>query len=60
MGRLLLVAHQRENKFGGPPWPLTLDEVNLFKEQGLEELSHELHTEASGVSKTRFRVLYQR
>ena len=29
-GELLLVAHKREGMFGGPPWPLTKEEVDLF------------------------------
>ena len=59
-GRLLLVAHKREETFDGPPWPLTQEEVDLFKEEGLAELSHEIHTEESKISDMRFRVLYTR
>ena len=59
-GKLLLVAHQRDEILNGPPWPLTLEEINMFKSQGLTELSHELHTEESKISNTRFRVLYKR
>jgi len=59
-GKLLLIAHKREEDFDGPPWPLELNEVNLFKWEGLTELSHELHTEESKISNTRFRILYQK
>ena len=59
-GRLLLVAHKREETFDGPPWPLTQEEVDLFKGKGLTELSQEIHTEASKISNTRFRVLYKK
>ncbi|HHD78978.1 MAG TPA: class I SAM-dependent methyltransferase [Epsilonproteobacteria bacterium] len=59
-GRLLLVAHKKEEDFDGPPWPLTQAEVDLFKAQGLHELTHELHTEDSKISNTRFRVLYEK
>ena len=59
-GRLLLVAHKREEMFDGPPWPLTQKEVDLFKAEGLRELSHEIHTEESKISNTHFRVLYTR
>jgi len=59
-GKLLLVAHQRKAMVDGPPWPLILEEVNLFLTHGLTELSHALHTEDSKVSNTRFRVLYSR
>ncbi len=59
-GELLLVAHKREAMLGGPPWPLTKEEVNLFKSYGLTELSFELHTEESKISQTRFRVHYRK
>jgi len=59
-GKLLLVAHKREEMFDGPPWPLSHEEVDLFKKEGLTELSHEIHTEESKISNTRFRVLYKK
>ena len=59
-GKLLLVAHKKEEEFEGPPWPLELEEVNVFKAYGLTELSHELHIEESKISNTRFRVLYSK
>lgn len=59
-GKLLLVAHKREEVFTGPPWPLTQEEVGLFSKEGLQELSHEIHTEDSKISNTRFRVLYSK
>ena len=59
-GRLLLVAHKHNETFDGPPWPLAQEEVDLFKVEGLRELSHEMHTEESKISDTRFRVLYAR
>ena len=59
-GRLLLVAHQREKEFDGPPWPLTQEEVDLFKVHGLKELSFELHSEESNISQKKFRVLYEK
>lgn len=59
-GRLLLVAHKREAMRQGPPWPLTKEEVDLFKGHGLTELSFELHTEESKISNSRFRVLYSK
>ena len=57
-GKLLLVAHKREECFKGPPWPLEATEVDRFKCEGLTELSHEIHTEESKISNSRFRVLY--
>jgi len=59
-GKLLLVAHQREQDFDGPPWPLTLEEVKSFEKHELKELSCEIHREASAIAGTRFRVLYGR
>jgi len=58
--KLLLVAHKREEEFEGPPWPLTQEEVDRFKKEGLTELSQQIHTEESKISNTRFRVLYKR
>jgi len=58
--KLLVVAHQKQRDFEGPPWPLTQEEIDLFKGHGLKELSFELHTGESQVSSTRFRVLYQK
>jgi len=58
--KLLLVAHQRENEFEGPPWPLTHEEIDLFKSYGLKELLFELHTQESKISNSHFRVLYQK
>ena len=58
-GILLLVAHKREEMFEGPPWPLTQEEVDLFKAEGLTELSHEILTEESKISNKHFRVIYK-
>jgi len=57
-GKLLLVAHKREHLFDGPPWPLERDEVDMFKEHKLKELSIEIVKEESPISNSRFRVLY--
>ncbi|MBN2815946.1 MAG: methyltransferase domain-containing protein [Campylobacterales bacterium] len=59
-GKLLLVAHKKSREFEGPPWPLTKEEVDLFKNHGLKELSFEVHTQESQVSNSHFRVLYQK
>jgi len=59
-GTLLLVAHKREEMFEGPPWPLSDEDVALFKKAGLTELSHTLHTEESKISNTRYRILYKK
>lgn len=58
LGKLLVIAHKREEHFDGPPWPLEESEINLFEQHGLIELTHEIHTEESKISNTRFKVLY--
>ena len=58
--KLLVVAHKREREFDGPPWPLTQEEIDMFKGEGLKELSFEINKEESKVSNCRFRALYQR
>lgn len=57
-GKLLVIAHKREEVFDGPPWPLEVKEVNLFKLYELRELSYEVHTEESKISNRKIRVLY--
>lgn len=60
-GKLLVVAHQRKLDVSGPPWPLTQEEIDLFKvSENLKELSLEIHTEDSKVSPNRFRALYEK
>ena len=59
-GKLLVVAHKKSREFDGPPWPLTKEEIDMFKNHDLKELSFETHTEESNVSNTRFRVLYEK
>jgi ubiquinone/menaquinone biosynthesis C-methylase UbiE len=57
-GKLLIVAHQHTGNNDGPPWPLTHDDISLFLIHGMQELSFELINETSGISNTKFRVLY--
>ncbi len=57
-GKLLVVAHQHDGSNDGPPWPLTHDEISLFKTHGMKELSFELINETSKISNVKFRVLY--
>ena len=60
-GKLLVVAHQRKQDVSGPPWPLTQEEIDLFKvAEGLKELSMEMHSENSMVSPKKFRALYEK
>jgi ubiquinone/menaquinone biosynthesis C-methylase UbiE len=57
-GKLLVVAHKRSGERAGPPWPLTQEEIDLFKAAGLKELKSELINESSHISDIKFRVLY--
>jgi len=60
-GKLLVVAHKRKKDMSGPPWPLTQEEIDLFKvSEGLKELSLEMHSEESQISTEKFRVLYEK
>ena len=59
-GELLIVAHQHRGNNDGPPWPLTHDHISLFLTYGMKELSFELINETSGISNTKFRVLYMK
>lgn len=57
-GNLLVVAHQYNGNNDGPPWPLTHEEISLFKAYGMKEQSLELIDDMSEVSNVKFRVLY--
>lgn len=57
-GDLLVVAHQYTGSNDGPPWPLTHEEISLFKTHGMKELSFELINETSNISDVKFRILY--
>ena len=58
-GALLVVAHERSKIFDGPPWPLTREQIDIFLHT-LKEQSFEIVTEPSGISQTRFCVLYEK
>ena len=59
--KILVVANKQTKLFDGPPWPLTQEEINLFKTaQGLKELSFETCEEESQVSSSKFKVLYEK
>ena len=57
-GKILVVAHQREHTFDGPPWPLTQVEIDWFKTTGLTQLYCEIVKAPSGISNSRFHALY--
>lgn len=60
-GRLLVVAHGKNEgeDFGGPPWPLLVNELGLFKMHGLAQMEFSIHAEPSGLSSLKFKALYQ-
>jgi len=59
-GELLVIAHKKQSETEGPPWPLTQEEIDQFKEHALQELSSELIMEESKISNLRFRNLYKK
>ena len=59
-GELLVIAHKKQSEKKGPPWPLTQEEIDQFKEHDLQELSSELIMEESQISNLRFRNLYKK
>ena len=61
-GLLLLIARLREpnEPEGKMPWPLTQDELSLFEEQGLKQLSFEDYSDDEYPPVRRFRAVYQR
>ena len=60
MAHCYLLHIKEEEMFEGPPWPLSDEDIALFKKAGLKEISHELHIEKSKISNSRFRVLYRK
>ena len=61
-GNLLVVAFKKNLENEGPPWPLTQDEIDLFKTNSMNELSFELLPvdEKTTIADFKFRVLYQK
>ena len=62
-GLLLAVCHGRPAKDRepeGPPWPVSREELNLFIEYGLTELSFEENHSTGTVTPVYYRALYQR
>jgi 2-polyprenyl-3-methyl-5-hydroxy-6-metoxy-1,4-benzoquinol methylase len=61
-GMLLVVARGREpsEPKGKMPWPLTKDELSLFKTEGLKEVSFEDYMDSEDPPVRRFRATYRR
>ena len=57
--KILVVADKKTKVFDGPPWPLTQEELELFKTEGLIELGFETHQDKSEVATARFRALFE-
>ena len=61
-GTLLVVARGREpnESEGKMPWPLTKDELSLFKTGGLKEVFFEDYMDSEDPPVRRFRATYRR
>jgi len=61
-GTLLVIARAREpsETEGKMPWPLTRDELSLFKAEGLKEVSVEDYIDSEDPPVHRFRATYRR
>lgn len=61
-GRLLVLcrARERDEPLGELPWPLTREELNVFRETGLAELTFESFFDHETPPVRRFRVVYER
>lgn len=62
-GRALIVCHGRNEKEqspAGPPWPLSIAELSVFRDCGLQELSFEQNKQTNTETETYYRILYQR
>jgi len=59
-GELLVVAHQLNGNNDGPPWPLTQEQIDMFKTTSLKEHSFDIVLEESIISQRKFKVLYKK
>jgi len=61
-GKILIIAHGKQDgeKFDGPPWPLTMNELKLFGMKDLTELEFSIFEEQTPISKFKFRALYSK
>lgn len=61
-GRLVLIAQGIDSVEGrtGPPWPLTPEEVRLFRHCGLEEIFFQAHPQEDGGRLLRFLAEFRR
>jgi 2-polyprenyl-3-methyl-5-hydroxy-6-metoxy-1,4-benzoquinol methylase len=58
-GELLVIAHKKRVLFLGPPWPLSEEDIALFKNH-LHELHFEIHPNKKPFALEQFCVLYKR
>ena len=61
-GKLLAVCNAKldHEKFGGPPWPLTFNELRLFTMKECEELEFSIFENDSPLSNLKVRALFQK
>jgi len=60
--KLLAVCHAKrdDEKFEGPPWPLTCNELRLFTMKACRELEFSIYAEDSHLSSLKVRALFQK
>ncbi|MFC2074098.1 class I SAM-dependent methyltransferase [Campylobacterota bacterium] len=60
--KVLAIANGKNEteRYEGPPWPLTSNELRLFGNYDLKELEFSIFAEESGLSSLKFRALYQK
>ena len=59
-GELLVVTYEYNGNNDGPPWPLTREEIDIFKTTALEEHTFDIVLEESQISQSKFKVLYKK
>ena len=60
--KALVIANGKHEgeKFDGPPWPLTYNELRLFENHSCKELEFSIFESDNKTSKLKFRALYQK
>ncbi len=61
-GKILVLANGKNEgeRFNGPPWPLTSNELRLFTNYGLNELEFSIYAEDSKLSSLKLRALFKK
>lgn len=61
-GQILVIAHAKDEGCtkDGPPWPLHKNEIELFKENGLKEVTFSVVDEPTKISSRKFKAIYKK